>query len=163
MDDKGKTILSEAEQNIRSIGKIHEILYNRQSIETLDSKGYFEDLARELRMGYKTENIEIVVEGDLELDVDRAIYCGIIVNELVTNSIKHAFGEGKGGTIVISAQRVDDINRLTVSDNGAGYDKGQVARSFGLNLVERLAVDELKGTITVNTQKGVSSVIEWHR
>lgn len=163
LDDKGKTILSEAEQNIRSIGKIHEILYNRQSIETLDSKGYFEDLARELRRGYKTENIEIVVVGDLELDVDRAIYCGIIVNELVTNSIKHAFGEGKGGTIVISAQRVDDINRLTVSDNGAGYDKGQVARSFGLNLVERLAVDELKGSITVNTQKGVSSVIEWHR
>ena len=112
-------------------------------------------------MGYKTENIEIVVEGDLELDVDRAIYCGIIVNELVTNAIKHAFEGDKSGKIIISARKIENINRLTVSDNGKGYDRGQINRSFGLSLVERLAVDELKGVITVNTENGVLSVIEW--
>ncbi len=160
LDEGGKTMLTEAEQNIRSIGKIHEILYNQQNISELNAREYFEDLADEIKRGYPSEDINISIDGSMQLSIDHAIYCGLIVNELVTNAIKHAFS-GKSGQINIKLGDKNGLKTLIVSDNGVGFDTQSTKRSFGLTLVEKLAKDELKGSVSTEAKDGMTHTLEW--
>lgn len=160
LSESGKEALTEAEQNIHSIGKIHEILYNQQNISELDAKEYFSDLVSEIKRGYPTQNIDIDIKGDTWLVVDHAIYCGLIVNELITNAIKYAFDE-RGGTIAVTLTEQGKRKTLIISDNGVGYDIDAPKSSFGLSLVEKLAKDELKGSISTVIDGGVRHTIEW--
>lgn len=160
MNDNGKTALLEAEQNIHSISKIHEILYNQQNISKLHAQEYFGDLTREIKRGYPSEHIDIQINGNIELTVDTAIYCGLILNELVTNAIKYAFADGIG-QIRIDMLDNDGLKTLTVADNGIGFDIRQTRYSFGLNLVEKLTKDELKGEMTLYSNNGVSYTVVW--
>ncbi len=160
LSESGKEMLGEAEQNIRSIGKIHEILYNQQNISELSAYEYFGDLVNEIQRGYPAEGVNIRIDGEMRLSIDHAIYCGLIVNELVTNALKYAFAD-KGGNIDISLGKTASIKTLIIADNGVGYDLKSHKHSFGLSLVEKLAKDELKGELTTSINGGTSHTIKW--
>ncbi len=161
LDFDGRKKLSEAEGNIHSIGKIHEILYAHQNIEKLDASAYLEDLLKEIKRGYPKRNLTITTKSDMSLKVDDAIYCGLIVNELVTNAIKYAFEpDEKGEVFILLEQNGKDIS-LKISDNGKGFEWEAHKTSFGLSLVERLVKDELHGTLEFSSQKGSTITIHW--
>lgn len=154
-------MLGEAEQNIRSIGKIHEILYAHQDITALDANEYFEELIAEIKRGYPHTRIEINIDAKESLLLEQAIYCGLIVNELVTNALKYAFDE-KGGTILISLQKEQGKFILKIEDNGRGFDVNAQQNSFGISLVERLVKDELHGKASFKSSvKGTQCLITW--
>lgn len=99
------------------------------------------------------------------LNIDQAIPCGLIINELITNSIKYAFSEGNKGKISVEFhQDTDKMFELIVSDNGVGIPKGidfRKTRSLGLHLVTILAEKQLHGQIMLNQANGTEFKIKF--
>lgn len=106
-------------------------------------------------------DIEIVIDAKVSLLLEQAIYCGLIVNELVTNSLKYAFDKN-GGTIKITLDKERHKFVLQIEDNGKGFDVSVYQNSFGISLVERLVRDELHGKLNIKSDnKGTQSLIKW--
>ncbi|WP_457592882.1 7TM diverse intracellular signaling domain-containing protein [Hydrogenimonas sp.] len=147
-----KDILLSAQSRIGSIGALHEILYRRESISEIDTNHYFRQIVSQLLSATPaSQNIAIDFDITADLDSDRAIYCGLIINELVTNALKHAFGEA-GGEISVFFKKENDTYLLAVHDNGKGFEKSDTeAESLGLALVKSLAVRQLKGSYQIDS------------
>ncbi|WP_324171557.1 7TM diverse intracellular signaling domain-containing protein [Sulfurimonas sp.] len=146
--------LRESEGAVQAISKTHEILYNQNDLENIDTQGYFTNLIDELEKSFNTTKIKIYLEVKDTLDVQNSIHCGIILNELITNSFKYAFKDGEG-VISIKLIKKDKKHIFTVEDNGEGFDYEQKQHdSFGLSFVETIVVDELGGTILFDTSDG---------
>ena len=142
--------LKDVENSIKAMSNIHEILYEREDLEDINTNEYFNTLLYEIQNTYKDKKVDISLNCTVKLDIQKAIYCGIILNELVTNSFKYAFGENKG-KINISLQSNDNKNILTIKDDGKGYDSSIPSNGFGLELVESLVSNELKGEVEIDT------------
>ncbi|WP_428739879.1 7TM diverse intracellular signaling domain-containing protein [Sulfurimonas sp.] len=160
LSNDAQLMLQEAEQSVRSIGKIHEILYAQKNLTHVDMQTYFEQLADEIKRGYTTKIINTTIKTDITLGVDEAIYCGIIINELITNSIKYAFTDDMG-EIVVSFDQNDSQNTLCVQDDGVGFDYDSKKDSFGLSFIENLVSNELKGKLLFDKQNGAKFTITW--
>ncbi|MBI2918992.1 MAG: AAA family ATPase [Chloroflexi bacterium] len=160
----------ESQNRIHSMALIHEKLYQSESLSKIDLAEYIESLAGNLFASYQgTERAirqRIHVE-DVSLNVDTAIPCALIINELVSNALKHAFPDSlrraKGTDEIAIELRRDGGSRflLTVSDNGVGlpdgFDMGR-CESLGLNLVDIL-VKQLRGTIRLGANGGTQFAI----
>ena len=163
-----RTVLMESEARIRSMGLLHEKLYQSDSVSEIDIAGYFKTLTSELvRMktpqGEKRE-IRLVVRG-IKLGLDTALPCGLIVTELVSNSLKYAFpNPGSQGVILIClSQTQEGEYALTVWDNGVGIPEDYKERqsdSLGSRLVAMLT-DQLNGTLDVNGDRGTRTAIKF--
>lgn len=150
--------LKETEGSIQAMSKTHEILYNQEDLETVDTKDYFENLIDELKRSFDTSKIKIKLNIEATLDIQSSIYCGIILNELITNSFKYAFQDR--GIISISLTTQNSKNCFIIEDDGVGFDyKTKQNESFGLSFVEAMVKDELKGLFGINSQKGTKVTI----
>jgi two-component sensor histidine kinase len=103
---------------------------------------------------------------DIELNIDQAVPCGLILNELITNAFKYAFPGGNKGAIRIKAHLVNDDREfvLEVSDNGMGFTPGLDLKnpsSLGLRLVQGLIAHQLKGSLDVATEGGTVFTLRW--
>ena len=96
-------------------------MYNQNDLENIDTQGYFTNLIDELEKSFNTKKIKIYLEVKDTLDVQNSIHCGIILNELITNSFKYAFKDGEG-VISIKLIKKDKKHIFTVEDNGVGFD-----------------------------------------
>ncbi len=155
----------ESQDRIRSMVLIHEQLYASRDLVAVDMRVYLGLLAANLAQAHvdPPERIRIVHEVDeLRLDLDRALSCGLIVNELVTNSIKHAFGPDERGRIVIRCRAFGTRVRLCVADDGRGLRERERATSghLGMELVRALC-DQLHGELSVDGSAGTSVCIEF--
>ena len=92
--------------------------------------------------------------------MEQAIYCGLILNELITNSLKYAFPNGIGN-IDISLTQTDNTYSLSISDDGIGYNKDIPSNSLGLILVNTLSEKQLRGMIKIDSNNGVKVIINW--
>lgn len=159
-DQKADEVLLDSQNRIKSIALLHEKLYRSQKLSEIDLNQYIPNLITSLFSAYQTNSNQITLKTQLEdipLDVDTAILCGLIINELVSNSLKYAFPENKTGTISIAIHRTpQNIIHLIFSDNGIGMNQ-EVAlsetTSLGLKLVNDL-VDQLEGHIVWNCEQG---------
>ncbi len=144
---------------------IHERLYQSPNLASVDMGGYTRNLVSDLQHFYRTEesSVRLTVKiDDMLLGITEAIPCGLIINELVSNALKHAFPKGKEGEITIQFQK-RDTNRitLTVSDSGIGFPEDIDIRnspSLGLTLVNSL-VEQLDGTIELDRRGGTTFTI----
>jgi len=160
-DERYAEMFKDSQERVKSMALVHEKLYQSEDLARIDFAGYIESVVEELRRAYGAETagigIKIEVE-DIRLGVDQAIPCGLIINELVSNSLKHAFPEGEGGEIRIAMRQVgEDEVELEVSDNGIGLPESveiRNAKSLGLHLVSMLAEDQLVGGIKLDRTKG---------
>jgi PAS domain S-box-containing protein len=149
--------IKEIGNRIRTMSLIHEKLYQAKDLAHIDFKEYIKELVNNLFRFYGVNINKIrpkIVSDGISLDIDTGIPCGLIINELVSNSLKHAFpDENKGGEILIEIQQEDkDKYALVVSDNGLGFPKELDFRNtdtLGLQLVNTL-VAQLEGTIELN-------------
>jgi two-component sensor histidine kinase len=139
---------------------IHESLYQSENLSEINFPVYIRQLAAHLFRSYGADPTRVRISesiGDVRLPIDTAVPCGLIVNELVSNSLKYAFPDGKTGEIRIEMREEGCARiRLEVSDNGIGLPEGvsfSSTKSLGLRLVRTLA-DQLGGTIEMGCEPG---------
>jgi PAS domain S-box-containing protein len=155
--------LKESQNRIRSMALIHEKLYQSSDLAVIDFREYVQSLVISLTRSYVL-NHALKIDVDIEavsLDIDMAIPCGLIINELISNSLKYAFPGGQAGEIHISLHRNGGQYCLAVSDNGVGLPPDLDFRntaSLGLQLVTTLA-GQLNGTVDCPPGKGTTFVI----
>jgi two-component sensor histidine kinase len=142
---------------------IHEKLYQSENLAKIDLRDYISGLAKNLLSTYKvnTAQIHLTVDADdISLGVDAAIPCGLIINELVSNSLKHAFPDNRAGRIAIAVHTVKPGEfELAVGDDGVGIPMDldiRNAKSLGLHLVTLLAKNQLRGQIEMLRNGGTS-------
>jgi len=147
-DENSREIFIESQNRIRSMSLIHEKLYQSDSLSEIEFSEYVRELSSFLAISYNISEtgIDIVAEiEELFCHIDIAIPMGIILNELITNSIKHAFSQDTGGEIRLRAGKKDSALEIIYSDNGTGlpagydvYNSGTLGFSLILNLSEQL-------------------------
>jgi len=147
------------ENRLSAMSQLQELLYQKDDISYINAYEYFTTLIEGLEETY-TKNVHIQYRMDSNLLTEHAISCGIIVNELVTNSLKYAFTKDKG-QIDIYFTKESGLYTLVIQDNGVGYDKERIQNSFGLVLVTLLVESKLGGTIVIDTKCGVKTKIIW--
>ena len=159
-DPASMEMLQESQHRVRSMALVHERLYQAPDLARVNFAEYVRSLISYLFQSYSIAPHHIRVNVDVEpvdLGIDVAIPCGLILNELVANSLKHAFPPGSDGEIAVAFRRAGDHTfRLTVRDTGVGLpDDQDVWRngSLGLQLVETL-VTQLEGTLDVDGRRG---------
>ena len=157
-DQKARQALEECNQRVRTMAMIDTKLYQLNDLARIDFGAYARDLVKALSESYVT-NQDTAVEvpgGQVFLDIDMTISLGLILNELFTNAVKHAFPDGRKGLIRVAPSRVDGTLVLTVSDNGVGFPEHIDFRntdSLGMQLVIAL-VEQLEGTIELHRDNG---------
>jgi len=159
---------TESKNRIYSIARVHESLYGTDNLSEVDMASYIQDLVHDLRNTYgRRDTVAIELEVDeIELGIEHAIPCGIILNELLTNVYRHAFPSERRGMISVSfTLRESNRYRLAVSDNGIGLapmDAEGSPHSLGMRLVHIL-VDQLGGSIDFCGEGGAHFGVEWPR
>lgn len=158
-DDEVKSVILESQNRIRSIALIHEKLYRSDDLSEINCREYVESLASTIKSIYNFNpanlSIDIIID-DLFIGIDKAIPYALLVNELITNSLKHAFDPGDKGKIVIKSGFSDEHYYLSVEDDGKGLPDGfdiDLADSFGLQLVTILT-EQLEGKLEISGGKG---------
>ena len=166
-DPAVQQLLHDSQDRIRSMAFIHESLYQNKNFSGLDLSEYIDGLARNLLMSHSLHG-RVALEMDLrpvDLGLDQAIPCGLILNELISNALKHAFQTTGEGTITISLSLKDDTIGLMVRDDGVGmaedFDLERDA-NLGLQLVSTL-VDQLDGSLERTPGPGAGYLITFER
>ncbi|MDZ7377933.1 MAG: PAS domain S-box protein [candidate division KSB1 bacterium] len=158
--------LRDSQNRVKSMALIHEKLYRSASLSEIDFGEYLRSLVDSLMRSYATNgqvHVDLAAEST-SLGIDSAIPCGLIVNELVSNALKHAFPKARAGMIRVSFARENGRYALQVADDGVGFPKGLDFRnspSLGLQLVSTL-VDQLEGEIELHSNgRGSQFVIRF--
>ena len=149
-------MLRDSQNRIRSMALIHQTLYSSKDFAKVDFDLFLDALAPNLigSYGVDAERIRLVVDVvQVALPIDAAVPCGLVVNELISNALKHAFRPGQDGEITVSLKR-HSLNEVTLSvaDNGSGLPDGVDATNtatLGLQLVS-LLTEQLGGVLTIN-------------
>jgi len=154
-----QNVLDDIENRLQSMALIHEKLYQSKDLSRIDLKSYLDSLVSHLFQVVGTDSTRITLKKSvqqIELGVEIALPCGLILNELVSNCLKHAFPGGGQGEIQISVKSVEGKIELMVADNGIGTpistDISNV-KTLGLRLVHAL-VNQLHGELTIDNAKG---------
>ncbi|BDZ66948.1 sensor histidine kinase [Methanobacterium ferruginis] len=163
-DKNDQELFRESQTRARAMALIHERLYQSTDLRSIDFGEYIRTLVWDLYRIYGCKPDTIQLKMDLEpvpVDINAAIPCGLIINELMSNAIKHAFPDDQKGEITIKFYQKDHKLILTVKDNGIGFpaDIGlDNASSLGLTLVNTL-VNQIGGEIEINLDGGTEVTI----
>ncbi len=169
-DERSMELLRESQDRIRSMAFIHESLYQNKNFTEVDLAAYIQELCSNLVMSYAVDdNIRIEPElQQLMLGLDKAIPCGLVLNELISNVFKHAFTVGVKGELRIVLTGDDNRIKIVLEDNGRGFPPGYDPdrdRGLGTELVEVL-MDQLEGELHRSVPKngqGTSYCITFDR
>ncbi len=160
--------INEGRNRVESMGMIHQQLYRDSDVSSVDMQEYIPELCRYLEDSFSMSNKSISIKEEIrfhEMDVDFAIPMGLIINELVTNSVKYAFADKDQGELAIYLGRQKEALVLRVSDNGHGQKLASsttISTSFGSMLVDTLS-KKLKGVVEVDLSHGYSTTIRFFR
>jgi PAS domain S-box-containing protein len=149
----------ESQSRICSMALAHEQLYQSKSLAEINIRSYVESLVDQLRQIFQRPGQQIecwTVIGDIVLDIAQVIPCGLLITELLSNAYKHAFADGRNGTITISMEQFGKQLALTVADDGVGLPAGLDYRqttTLGLQLVTAL-VNQLNGIVALEQEGG---------
>ncbi len=159
-------VFRECQNRIHSMALIHETLYRSQDLAHIDFPGYVNKLVERLTYFHELggDRKKTSIEGrDVFLDIHLAIPCGLIINELVSNSLKYAFPDNRSGEVLISILESEGRYTMRVKDNGIGLPEGMDWRktpTLGLKLVVML-VEQLRGSIACHIDSGTEFIVEF--
>ncbi|MBH8564172.1 PAS domain S-box protein [Nostoc sp. CENA67] len=159
-DAQANAILRDSHNRIASIALVHEKLYCSQDLANIDFAHYIRNLTAHLFASYNTSSnlIQLSINTEkVSLDIETAVPCGLIINELVSNALKYAFPDNRAGQIKVKFYQENEHNLiLIVQDNGIGLPENfdhKKSKTLGINLVQGL-VKQLRGSIDINCQQG---------
>ncbi|MBN2001627.1 PAS domain S-box protein [candidate division KSB1 bacterium] len=163
-----KRIFQETENKILAMALVHEKLYQSKDLSSINLHDYIRELAKLLVKSYSVEKDKVSLVLDIEniyVLLDTAIPCGLLLNELVSNIMKHAFPGSKKGEILVRISRTDQKQiELLVADNGIGVPDGfdfRAKKSLGLQTIFIIAEHQLQGEIKFEVENGVSCFIRF--
>ncbi|MBI4964017.1 MAG: hypothetical protein HY913_12130 [Desulfomonile tiedjei] len=167
-DERVLGALNDSQSRIRSMALIHDHLYRSEDLAGIDISEYAANLANHILQAFfdKASGVSVETRADhVFLPVGTVFPCGLIINELVTNSLKHAFPEGRSGRVLVEFSRApEDRFVLSVKDNGIGlpadfnYKKNE---SLGFQLVANLAEAQLRGRLHVSSNGGTTVKVDF--
>lgn len=167
-DQNTLNMLRESQDRIKSMAFIHESLYQTKDFSNVNFSEYVVNLSKNLVHSYEISegrvNLKLQIDNVL-LNLDQSIPCGLIINELVSNSLKYAFKKKKKGTILLTIKEKNDLVIMVVADDGAGIPKKvdfRKTESLGLQLVVTL-VEQLNGTIKLDRKKGTKFTVTFKK
>ena len=151
-------VLHGSKNRVKTMAMIHEMLYQADDLASINFSNYIKNLVQDLFYFHgRKNNIKPIIDAEqVFLNIETAIPCGLIINELVSNSLKYAFPDGKSGEVFISLHRHCDWFELIISDNGIGlpsYINFENTQTLGLQLVNML-INQLEGLIELEREKG---------
>ncbi len=161
-----KSVFNDVSNRIRSMALVHEKLYGSENISDVDFKEYLTDLANSLFNNYRLELEKVALRIDMQpitLSIDNAVPCGLVMNELISNALKHAFPDDKTGEIhiILGFTEADEI-KLTVLDTGIGmppeFDLNK-SESFGLKISKILVEKQMHGKFSFAPGSGAEFTI----
>ena len=159
-------LITESRNRINSMALIHEMLYATTDLSTIKLKDYTETLCKSIYESYRKPemkvNFFVHIPGTIFLEIDVMIHLGMILNEIISNSLKYAF-ENNEGTISISLNQTDTKYYLSVEDNGNGLPIGFTKEkdgNLGMQLIYMLT-EQLNGTVKMESKGGVAYQIEF--
>ena len=162
-DEQTKDAMQESQNRVQSIGIVHQKLYQGANLGAIEMKDYFINLSESILDSFGAEKrvtIECAME-QLDVDIDTAVPLGLIVNELLTNTLKYAFPDGQQGKVKIKLQKKNDgVLQLEVSDNGVGKSGITHGTGFGGQLVS-LLTQQLSGTMKEEVNDGTRIYFEF--
>jgi two-component system, sensor histidine kinase PdtaS len=163
-DPKTKEAMQEGQNRVRSIGIVHQKLYLGKNAGAIEMKDYFLNLSESILDSFGAEDrisMELAME-KLDVDIDTAVPLGLIVNELLTNTLKYAFPEGQTGNVRIKLERkINGILHLEVSDNGIGKSGEIHGTGFGSQLLS-LLTKQLSGKMREEIKNGTSTFFDFN-
>lgn len=165
-DKKVLDVFKDSQNRARSMALIHDKLYQSSRLKSIDIGDYIRTLSADLFRTYATNSGSIELDFDVEevmLDINTMIPLGLIVNELLSNSLKHAFPDGRDGKIIIGFHHTDHKYALSVADDGIGFPEDldyKKTESLGLRLVNILT-DQIDGEIKLKLDNGTEFIIEF--
>jgi PAS domain S-box-containing protein len=165
-DPDARDLFQESQSRVRSIALFHEKLYESKDLARVDIAEYLKGLSTGLFATYGIDPDQVVLSAridDIPMGVDAAISCGLIVNELLSNALKHAFPEGRRGEVRIELHDEGPQVMLEVTDNGIGFPRAldfQSQNTLGLRLV-RILAEQLRGTIELDRREGTRFVVRF--
>ncbi len=160
-DEKTVALFNETQSRIKSIALVHEKLYLTKGFSDINFSDYLKDLACSIFNSFTPPGCELIMKVEAEniqLETERSVACGLIINEILSNVFKYAFPGNKKGEIYVSFHRVGsgDIE-LVVKDNGVGIPERldlRAVNSLGMKLIFNLVEKQLGGTITIDRSSG---------
>jgi len=168
-DDKvAVDVLNESQNRIRAMAMIQEKLYQSEDFSHVKFDEYIESLVSDLFYSYNIHKDQVKLKVNVEnikLNIDTGIPCGLIINELVSNSLKHAFPGKRKGEVCVSLKTYDDDYELIVSDNGIGLPDDidyKNTDGLGLQLVNNL-VNQMDGVIDLDRSQGTKFTISFKK
>jgi len=156
-DPEAKRIFSESRKRIQAISFAHQRLHGNDTVEKLNIKNFLNDLIQSIRSSSMNEDTDINLEfavDDVSLSTEKAVPIGLIINELLTNSIKYAFPNLQKGCINISLNKEENILTLIIKDNGVGMQEVVQGTGFGHQLVKSMT-RQLKAEYSLSLESGV--------
>jgi PAS domain S-box-containing protein len=154
----------ESQQRVKSMALVHEKLYHTKNLSAINFKDYITTILEEiiaLHSEYRNRIIPDINIADIELDLDSAVPCGLILNELLMNVCKHAFPGSMEGLLHIEFVKTGDTYTLTVKDNGVGLPEGfdySKNETLGLEIVNALS-RQLNGNFQIKSNNGTEAVL----
>ncbi|RLD55424.1 MAG: hypothetical protein DRJ01_16685, partial [Bacteroidetes bacterium] len=166
--EEDKKLFLDTNNRVMSMSLIHEQLYRAKDLSSIDFNDYIRIVTRSLTSSYRinTNLIQTIFDiRNIYLEINMAVPCGFIINELISNALKFAFTENRKGKIKISFRHYEDNYELIVSDNGIGIPEEinlENVQSLGLQLVKTLTL-QLHGTIELQREKGTKFIIRFKK
>jgi two-component sensor histidine kinase len=160
-------ILQEIQNKIQAMAIIHEKLYSSHDLSKINLRTYLDNLLAYFNTSYALSEQNIIINKTIDhinLDMDYLVPCGLIVNEIIANSIKHAFQDNQGGQISIEASRNNDQCILTVKDTGVGFPEDfeiENSKSLGMQLIQGLT-QQINGSIHIISNPGAYYTIAFN-
>ncbi len=151
--------LYKGQNRVKSMSLIHEQLYQSDDFSAINMKDYLEKLVPSIFQTFGSNAVDYEIQAEeYQLDIDKAIPLGLIINELVNNSLKHAFKNNKSGKIGVSLSQQNENMLIEITDNGQGYEEKNNQDSIGLQLV-KILVQQLKGNFNLQQNSGTTAKI----
>jgi len=167
-DAKITTIFQDMRNKIQAMALVHQKLYQSQNLSEINLKDYISELVDLLISSYSIQLKKIGINkefDDIFVLIDTAIPCGLIINEIISNSLKYAFSDGTNGQINVSLKKNEnDLIKLTISDNGIGLPDGfniEKDGKMGIQTILAIVRQQLQGEVAVEIKNGVSYTISF--
>ncbi len=167
-NESARRILKDSQMRVNSIAMVHEKLYQSEDFSEVDINQYFKELSDVIHKTMKKEGLEVDIELNItpvKLPITQAIPCGLLLNEILTNSFKHAFEGRKTGVITVCLSQPEDKLLLQIKDDGIGLpeqEKQDINTSMGMTLIKTLA-KQLSATFTYRNEGGAIFEFEFEK